>query len=261
MNMISLSSESIALIQLMLDALIKSAVILSIAGLLAVSLRKASAASRHLVWSLAMASLLALPAEESAWQRQQRRGRGQPGGMHCAAAHQQLGFADVSARGKLQLSGAVDHHVRFLTGNTLEPLHTAPVTSGGLLARIARDWGLALLEPSAERDVMLGLAERETDHALATDVTSALSGFLVAGPLLPEFLERTVHEDLSGVLAGRCAAASWARIPAVLVMKDLASPAVEIYVSSDHGRYAWEVLQRLGGTPIGWRALEQWGWR
>jgi beta-lactamase regulating signal transducer with metallopeptidase domain len=60
--MISLSSQSIALIQLLLDALIKSAVILSVAGLLAVSLRRASAASRHLAWSVAMASLLALPA-------------------------------------------------------------------------------------------------------------------------------------------------------------------------------------------------------
>ncbi|HEX5081040.1 MAG TPA: hypothetical protein VFY40_03275, partial [Blastocatellia bacterium] len=60
--MVHLSSQSIALVQLMLDALIKSAVMLSAAGLLAASLRRASAASRHLVWSVAMASLLALPA-------------------------------------------------------------------------------------------------------------------------------------------------------------------------------------------------------
>jgi bla regulator protein blaR1 len=60
--MVRLSSQSIALIQLLLDAFIKSAVILSAAGLLAASLRKASAASRSLVWSLATASLLALPA-------------------------------------------------------------------------------------------------------------------------------------------------------------------------------------------------------
>ena len=59
--MVRLSPQSIALIQLLLDALIKSAIILSAAGLGACSLRRASAASRHLVWSLAMASLLALP--------------------------------------------------------------------------------------------------------------------------------------------------------------------------------------------------------
>jgi beta-lactamase regulating signal transducer with metallopeptidase domain len=60
--MVRLSSQSIALIQMMLDTLIKSAIILSVAGLLAVSLRKASAAARHLVWSVAIVSLLALPA-------------------------------------------------------------------------------------------------------------------------------------------------------------------------------------------------------
>jgi bla regulator protein blaR1 len=59
--MVRLSPQSIALIQLLLDAFIKSAIILSAAGLVAGSLRRASAASRHLVWSLAMASLLALP--------------------------------------------------------------------------------------------------------------------------------------------------------------------------------------------------------
>jgi beta-lactamase regulating signal transducer with metallopeptidase domain len=59
--MIRLSSQSIALIQLLLDAFVKSAVILSAAGLLVASLRKSSAASRHLVWSMAIISLLALP--------------------------------------------------------------------------------------------------------------------------------------------------------------------------------------------------------
>src|SRR5262249_29174315 len=48
-------------IQLLLDTFIKSAVILSAAGLMAAVLRRASAASRHLVWSVAVASLLALP--------------------------------------------------------------------------------------------------------------------------------------------------------------------------------------------------------
>ena len=55
------SPQSIALIQLALDSFVKSAIILLAAGALAVTLRRASAASRHLVWSLAIVSLLALP--------------------------------------------------------------------------------------------------------------------------------------------------------------------------------------------------------
>lgn len=172
-----------------------------------------------------------------------------------------LGFADVSARGKIHLSGEVDGYIQSLTGSVLEPLHTAPASSGGLVARLARDWALALVPPSAEGDVLRALDQEQSDGALATDVTGALSGFLVAGPRLEEFLARTVTIDPAGLEPGRCAAASWARIPAVLVMKDLSETAVEIYVSSDHGRYAWEVLQRLAGIPVGWRALESWGWK
>jgi beta-lactamase regulating signal transducer with metallopeptidase domain len=56
-----LSPQSIALIQLLLDTFVKSAIILLAAGLLTAALRRASAASRHLVWSVAIISLLALP--------------------------------------------------------------------------------------------------------------------------------------------------------------------------------------------------------
>jgi beta-lactamase regulating signal transducer with metallopeptidase domain/N-acetylglutamate synthase-like GNAT family acetyltransferase len=59
--MIHLSSQSIALIQLLLDAFVKSAVILASAGLLTAALSKSSASARHLVWSVGIISLLALP--------------------------------------------------------------------------------------------------------------------------------------------------------------------------------------------------------
>jgi len=172
-----------------------------------------------------------------------------------------LGFADISARGKLHLSGAVDDHVRSLTGAPLAPLHVAPVATGGAIARISSDWALVLLAPSAEGGVLRALEQQRTEGAMATDVTGALSGFLVAGARLMDFLARTVTIDPSGLPSGHCVAASWARIPAILVMKDLPEPAVEIYASSDYGRYAWDVLQNLAGTPVGWRALEAWGWK
>lgn len=181
--------------------------------------------------------------------------------QEIAALSAMLGFADISARGKLHLSGAVDDYIQNLTGEALEPLRTAPVVSGGMVARIARDWALALLSPSAEGEVMRTLEQQQGEGAMATDVTGALCGFLVAGPRLEDLLARTVTIDLADLRSGRCATANWARIPATLVMKDLPEPAVEIYVSTDHGRYAWDVLQRLAGAPVGWRALEAWGWK
>jgi glycine cleavage system aminomethyltransferase T len=181
--------------------------------------------------------------------------------LEVASLNETLGFADISARGKVHLSGAVDGHMRSLTGAVIDPLHSAAMTSGGTVARLARDWALALLAPSAEGGALDTLEQQPAGAAMATDVTCALSAFLVAGPRLEELLARTMIIDLSDLGPMRCTAAAWAHIPAVLVVKDLAEPAVEIYVSSDQGRYAWEVLQRMAGTPVGWRALESWGWK
>jgi glycine cleavage system aminomethyltransferase T len=181
--------------------------------------------------------------------------------LELATLNTMLGFADVSARGKLHLSGDVDAHVRSLTGAAVEPLQAATIISGGVLARLARDWAVALLPPSAEGDALRALEQHPAGSAMVTDVTSAFSGFLVAGPRLEDLLARTLSFDLHELKPGRCVTASWARIPAALVMRDLPEPAVEIYVGSDQGRYAWEVLQRLAGSPVGWRALESWGWK
>jgi glycine cleavage system aminomethyltransferase T len=183
------------------------------------------------------------------------------GEQEVAALSTSLGFADISARGKIHLSGAVDPLVRSLAGALLDPLATAPIKSGGLVARLGRDWALALLAPSAEADVMRSLEPMENGGAMATDVTSALSAFLVAGPRLDELLARTLTIDPADLASARCVATTWARIPAVLVTRDLPQPAVELYVGSDHGRYAWETLRRHAGTPVGWRAIESWGWR
>jgi glycine cleavage system aminomethyltransferase T len=183
------------------------------------------------------------------------------GDQEVAALNDSLGFADISARGKIHLSGAVEPLVRSLAGASIEPLSTAAIKSGGLVARIGRDWALALLAPSSEADVMRALEPMDSGGAMATDVTSALSAFLVAGPRLDDLLARTLTIDIAELAPGRCVAATWARIPAVLVMRELPQPALELYVGSDHGRYAWETLRGLAGTPVGWRAIESWGWR
>ena len=42
-------------------------------------------------------------------------------------------------------------------------------------------------------------------------------------------------------------------------------PVMEIWVAMEFARYAWrsilEVVERLGGEPVGWDALRELGWR
>jgi glycine cleavage system aminomethyltransferase T len=176
-----------------------------------------------------------------------------------------LAIADVSARGKLHLSGSIDALVRLMAGDAVDPLRTAAITSGGVVARVARDFALALFDPSAETDALTAVEGELTGDAMATDATSALSGYLVAGPLTKRLFARTVTVDVEEIQPGRCLAARWAHIPAILVISTAATPMVEVYVGSEYGRYAWrtllEVGDKLGGIPVGWKSLEAAGWR
>jgi aminomethyltransferase folate-binding domain-containing protein len=176
-----------------------------------------------------------------------------------------LAVADISARAKLHLTGSIDALVRRMTGAAVDPMRTAAITSGGAVARVARDFALALFEPSAEADALAAVEGELTDDAMATDATSALSGFLVGGPLIKQLFARSLTLDVEEIQPGRCLAARWAHIPAILVASTPVMPIVEIYVGSEYGRYAWRTLlelgQRLGGIPVGWQALEASGWR
>jgi glycine cleavage system aminomethyltransferase T len=176
-----------------------------------------------------------------------------------------LAIADISARGKLHLSGAIDALMQRMTGEAVDPMRTAAITSGGVVARVGRDLALALLEPSAEFGALAAVEREPTEDAMATDATSAMSGFLVAGPLIKELFARSVTVDVEAIQPGRCLATRWAHIPAILVVSTPATPIVEMYVGSEYGRYAWRTLlelgDKLGGIPVGWKSLEASGWR
>jgi glycine cleavage system aminomethyltransferase T len=176
-----------------------------------------------------------------------------------------LAVADISARGKLHLSGSIDAVLSRMAGAAVEPMQTSAITSGGMVARVARDFALALFEPSMETDALTALEGELAGDAIATDATSAMSGFLIAGPLLNQLFARSLTVDVEEIKPGRCLAARWANIPAVLVVSAPAAPMVEMYVGSEFGRYAWttllELSDRLGGAPVGWKALETAGWR
>ncbi|MFN0121351.1 MAG: M56 family metallopeptidase [Blastocatellia bacterium] len=61
LNFIVPAIESIARLEMLLDVLLKGLVVLAVAGALNVALTRAAAAARHLVWTLALGGLLALP--------------------------------------------------------------------------------------------------------------------------------------------------------------------------------------------------------
>jgi len=181
------------------------------------------------------------------------------------AIRNRLAIADISARGKLHLSGAVDSLLSRMAGAAVDPMQTAAIKSGGTVARVARDLALALFEPSAETDALAAIEAEVTPDAMATNVTSAISGFLVAGPMLDQLFARSMSVNVGEIQPGRCLAARWAQIPAILVVSTLATPMVELYVGSEYGRYAWKTLldlsHRLGGIPVGWKSLDSAGWR
>ena len=208
------------------------------------------------------ASMGAVFEDHGSWQVPARYGSAE---AETEAMRSTLGYADVSAQGKVHLSGAVEPWIRLLTGGSLVPLKSAPAGPNGIVARVAREWAVAIVSPSSEGDVLAKLDGAGGAGAMATDMTSSMSGFLVAGPRLSDLLARTLTLDLSEVRAGTCAAAAWARIPAIVVGLDLGSPAVELYVGSEYGRYAWQTLRdmcvKLGGSPVGWAAIESAGWR
>jgi glycine cleavage system aminomethyltransferase T len=176
-----------------------------------------------------------------------------------------LAVADISARGKVQLNGSIDGLLRRMTGEEVDPLRTAAITSGGTLARVARDFALTLFEPSGETDALSAVEEEPSAEWMATDATSAMSAFLVAGPLIKPLFARSMSVDVQELQPARCLAVRWAHIPAILVVANQAAPMVEMYVGSEHGRYAWKTLLqlggKLGGIPVGWRSLESSGWR
>ena len=57
----AVSGQAVGWLEVLLDATVKGIIILAVAGVLSLTFRRASAATRHLIWLLAVVSLVALP--------------------------------------------------------------------------------------------------------------------------------------------------------------------------------------------------------
>lgn len=164
-----------------------------------------------------------------------------------------LGIADITAKGKIDIRGAVN-----------SVLSRLPETRGATLARISRSWAL-VLTPPAGLESALQVMESAADRAtMVTDATSIYAGIALLGPSVPELLLRLTAFDPSLLTPGQSVATQMLRMPAVLIRRDLPIIAVETYVPSEFARYAWEAVfetaQPLEPEPVGWDALGAEGW-
>jgi glycine cleavage system aminomethyltransferase T len=167
------------------------------------------------------------------------------------AIRDRVAIADITARAKVDLRGELPE--------------TLSVPGGAIGARISRDWAMVLGAPNAEAGLLSSLQPLARPRTMVTDVTHLFVGVALAGPALPELVERATSWRLSTLAPGEATGAPIAEVRALLVRLDLAVPVLEVYVATEFGRYVWESLSamvaELGGAPVGWQALRAEGWR
>jgi heterotetrameric sarcosine oxidase gamma subunit len=159
-----------------------------------------------------------------------------------------VAVVDITARGKIDVRGKV--------GASLS------AAGDSLIARISPDWAMVLTEPGGEEILTTKLAASADEREMVTDATHAYAGYALVGPKLAELFSRTTAWDPATLDPGRATGASIAEIRGVMFRRD--DSIVELYVSSEFGRYAWNTLlsvaQGLDGGPAGWKALRERGW-
>ncbi|HET7870375.1 MAG TPA: hypothetical protein VFM85_08665 [Actinomycetota bacterium] len=184
------------------------------------------------------------------------------------AIHTGLAIADITARGKIDLRGEIDPALASLTpSHSLETgrLMSADGAEPALILRLSHDWALTLCEAGSTESWFSSVESvSKPEVTMVTDVTSLYSGFGLLGPRRIDLLARLTGFDLSMLEPGTCAATRVAEIAAIVLRRDTLDDAIELYVGSEFGRYAWETLleagRRLEARPAGWEALRAEGW-
>jgi glycine cleavage system aminomethyltransferase T len=170
-----------------------------------------------------------------------------------AAIRESLGLADITARGKIDIRGAVDAALAAL-----------PHADDGTTARLSRSWALIMtpaadLAPSLER-----VTRAAVPGTMVTDATAIYVSFALLGPRVDELLHRLITLDPSALKPGQSLATQMLRVPAILVRRRLPISVVETFVPAEFGSYMWDALfdiaPPLGREPVGWDAMRAEGW-
>lgn len=162
-----------------------------------------------------------------------------------------IGCADVTVRAKIDVRGEVDRTISLFPAD--------------VVARIADDWAVLFSAPGSVADRVASMQTAAGSSAMVTDVTHLYASFALAGPALPDVVARLTSWDPTTLAPGAATGAPIADVRALLVRRETQVPLLEISVAMEFARYAWrsilEVVERLGGAPVGWDALRAQGWR
>jgi glycine cleavage system aminomethyltransferase T len=162
-----------------------------------------------------------------------------------------IGLVDLTPRTKIDVRGEIE----------------GPLGAVGdaLVARIGPDWALVLDAPGDEEILLSKLEHATNSAAMVTDATHLFAGFGLAGPRLDDALARLTSWDPATLPAGSATGAPIGDVRAIVARRDLTFPMIEVYTATEFARFAWEtifdVVQRLGGGPVGWNAVRAEGWR
>ena len=168
-----------------------------------------------------------------------------------AALSDTIGLADITVMSKIDIRGDVN------------PALSSALDDG--VARIAKDWAVVFAAPGPVADRVSAMQAAVGTAAMVTDVTHLYAGFALAGPSLSDALARLTSWDPSGLDVGGATGAPIADVRAIVRRREASVPVVEVWVAMEFARYVWrsvlEVVERLGGEPVGWDALREQGWR
>jgi sarcosine oxidase subunit alpha len=213
----------------------------------------------------------AVMAEGDGWQRPARYG---PVEDEVARVRSSVGLHDVSPVGKLLLQGddvtsalqaAAADAVTLDIGRVAR--HRLEGESGVVdvvVARLAADEALVLTGPGQAPAVAGILAHSPDACSHAVDVTSALAGFKVAGPMSYRLLALVTELDISPREFSNmsCAQARFAEIHGTVLRRDLGGLTnYDLYVGREYGVYMWDALteagEEYGLAPFGTETMER----
>lgn len=185
-----------------------------------------------------------------------------------AALRDDIGLADISARGKLMIKGSVADSLiaaHFGESPTKQGDVIEVKSSQLLVAKLTTDEFLILTPPGVEQEIATSLESdiaSQNTFVSVIDQTSGLVGLLIAGPKSTETMRKLCALDFNPIDFSNLhvAQSSFAKVRATIIRHDQGNlPIFELYADRSNGGYLWDTIldagKELGIRPVGWETI------